>query len=186
MPTQVFPHSDKFEWGYLMEEDKPHSVLKYGENEQRLIWSDRTFSPLSARSVPLTDAERETIVAFIHARDFYDEVFYVKNPRDFQRNNGGPGLVTLSGGPTVWDLPTSGRFAGDYPLATGHQLYDDGVAHASTVDTDARTFTTTSISGVITVDYDYYRQVRLLEAIKWTPAAVSVWLAEFKFIEVTA
>ena len=184
---EVLPLTDKWEWGYTKSDDRPHTILKFGAPEQRLIWEDRNFNQFEQiLTVPLTDAERDTIDVFLHARKYYEETFYIKDPRDFQRLNGGPGLVTLSGGPTVWSLPTTGRYAGDHPLTTGHQLYDDGTPHASTPDTDARTFTTTSISGVITVDYDFYRLCRLLSPPQWRPVAPDVWVGTLSFLEVTS
>lgn len=170
----------------------PVNVIRFAQalTEQRAVLADREWVTWPAGiGLEANDDGREQITDFLRARDWATESFLLKEPTYFARQLGGPGKITLSGGPTVWDLPTTGEGAGDFPLDESpdtHQLYDDGAPISSTIDTDARTFTTASIAGTITVDYNFAMRVRLVEGSEpeWRYVGFNLHRATLSLIEV--
>jgi hypothetical protein len=200
MPLPQFPTSNTNPDGTKMfrltnvqrRASTPVLLKRFGgaNTEQRSLVADREFSFWSTVQVEADAGGVEQIDDFVRDRNGSFESFLWLDPVYYQRNNGGPGKITLTGGPTVWNLPSSGEGAGDYPETSGHQLYDDGSPISSTVDQDARTFTTASISGVITVDYDFRLRVRFVPGTEpnWSALAgrYNLYGAQFQLEEVVA
>lgn len=103
----------------------------------------------------------------------------------------GLSLGLATSGQTVFALPVSGAFAGEYPANNGFaKLYDDGVAITTTVQTDARTLTGSpgmALNSVATCDYDFYRRFRLAERFRWElDDASGLWRARLRIVEEAA
>lgn len=166
--------------GYSVVARQPVTVFSYAGagTEQRAALLAR---PRREYTWPMrrTKSEAATVDAFFLARNYQVESFLLRDPDQYTRT--GVSLGTSVSGQKVFTIPSTGQHAGDYPVNDAHAVvYDDGVATGATVtvDTDARTFTlsTAPTSGsVITVDYWYYRRVRLVEGPAWAKLAPD-WL----------
>ena len=113
----------------------------------------------------LTDANLATLAAFFLARGQQGTSFLWKPLKavEYARTAIALGTSTLT--QTVFSLPTSGQYAGDYPVDDANCiLKSDGTPISKTVQTDARTITAAVAPGsghVITADYYRYARVRL-------------------------
>jgi hypothetical protein len=115
----------------------------------------------------LTDANLATLYAFFVARRMRKESFLWKPLKAVEYARTGIALepATSDGVVTAFSLPTSGAYAGDYPIDDGNAILKRaGVAATKTVQVDARTMTAAVApltGGAMTADYWRYARVRL-------------------------
>jgi len=138
-----------------------------------------------------TNTNRLILQAFVEARRGTAESFLFKDLDDFTRTGITMEPATSDGVVTAFSLPTTGAYAGDYPVDSAAAiLYRAAVdVGAITVQTDARTLTRSpapAAGGAMTADYHYYRRVRLLEVPTWVHAPYGVWSSEVTLEEVAA
>jgi hypothetical protein len=113
-----------------------------------------------------SESVRAAVEAFIVARRGETGAFYYRCRVAYQRV--GVALGTSPGGTSTFALPTTGEFAGDYPIADANaKLYANGspvTMHATPADTDGRLLVAAAnVSGgqTMTADYWYFRRVTL-------------------------
>lgn len=152
------------------------AIAYAGGAEQRAQTMDRELRTLSL-PFKRNKTGRATIDTFFRARSWGKDSFLCKDLNDYQRT--GIALGTATGGQTVFPLPTTGQYAGDYPIDDANAVvYDDGVpATISSIDVDARTFTLSSgvgASSVMTCDYWFYRRFALASPYRWRLVAAGV------------
>lgn len=168
--------------------------LAGGRAEQRAVLEDREY-----RTYRLTyrchAATKKTLDAFFRARSWQKDSFLWRIPPTLAHDSSeyartGISLGTSVALQTAFPLPTSGEYAGDYPVDDEHAiLYDDGAAISKTVDVDNRKMTAGAApagSSVMTCDYWYYRRFRLGGPIRWEFGERGVWESEVVLEEVLA
>ena len=163
--------------GHDYGDDQKVAVLAYaGAAEQRAQTQDRGLRVLTLPYKRNTSG-RATIDAFFLARGYEKTSFLAKDLNDYART--GISLGTSVASQTVFALPASGPYAGDYPISDANAIvYDDGTPVAiASVNTDARTFTLSSsptAGSVMTCDYWRYGRYRLDRPYRWRSVAAGV------------
>lgn len=135
------------------------------EAEQRSSLVGRTFWEWFLSYV-LTDANAATLDAFFVARGQEQDAFLWKPIKSSEYARTGISLGTSIAAQTVFALPTTGEYAGDYPISVAlTTLYSDATPIAiASVQVDARTITADAAPGAghaMTADYHRYALVRL-------------------------
>ena len=137
--------------------------------EQRGSLVGRTFYEFVVDYI-LTPANAATLGAFFQARGQQRDAFLWKPVRSRHYARTGIAVTPVSDGVTVtFALPTTGEYAGDYPVndATTLKLYRAGVLNAGafSANVDNRTITTATVpaagGAAMTADYHRYALVRL-------------------------
>lgn len=157
-----------------------------GGGEQRASVLSRELRRYEMR-FRVTTTVKQAIAAFFTARGQTLESFLFKDLKDYARTGVTPSPATGNGVATVFTLPLTGTYAGDYPIDDGNAILKAGGSPVTkTVQTDARTMTAAAAPGAsaITMDYHYYRRVRLESAFAWSEPIYGVWEASFALVEV--
>ncbi len=170
-----------FRWSIF----RPTVTAKFsGGGEQRASLLSRALRRYTIPMLP-EEQDRKNAIAFFDARGWSLESFLWKDPLDYERWS--VELTQVTG--NTYKLPTTGPYGGDYPIDNSSMVAYDGpsVAAVSSVDTDARTIDLTSPpGGLVTLDYHYYRRVRL-EPGSWTwEVPAPVVQHDFVLVEVTS
>lgn len=135
------------------------------EAEQRGSLVGRTFYDFVVDFV-LSAANAATLGDFFVARGQQRDAFLWKPIRSRHYSRTGIALGTSIAAQTVFALPTTGEYAGDYPISVAlTTLKSDGAPiTVASVQVDARTITASAAPGaghVMTADYHRYALVRL-------------------------
>ncbi len=177
------------EVGYSYRDDFPVSILTDGSpfEERRTALSD-----ISRRQYmwPLgrTNEERLVIDAFLRARYFASEAFYILDPRDTGFVD--VALGTGTGAATTFSLPSTGENRRFYPAASGLVVKVSGSpSTVNTVNLDARTVVMASPPSnlaPVTLTCDVYRLVRLMDAPDWQQVEPAYWRCTLMLQEVVS
>lgn len=196
MSLQVFTWIPEHPVGYRPRRRTKRYRFDGSDAEQRFTLGSRTKRVYRwPFRVAAASGYREAIDAFLEARSMGAESFLVKDLHDYQRTG-----ISLTPAPdgaiTAFSLPTTGQYAGDYPINDAHvKLYRAGMLNGGTLSagTDARTIITTSApaSGAVamTGDYWFYRRVCLAqesEEYEWEEPVFGVFRTTLVFEEVAA
>jgi hypothetical protein len=188
----IFPTTPPAIHPYGYEDDDAALIVKMAGSalEQRSSLYGRKLRTYHLR-YRTTASNRATLDAFFLARRFTAESFLYRDLKDYARTGVAVVPATSDGIVTAFALPTSGVYAGDYPIDDAHAiLYRAGVSVGTiTVQTDARTLTRSpapSAGGAMTADYWYYRRVRLLDRFAWAEPVYGTFEADFALVEVGA
>jgi hypothetical protein len=168
---------------------RPAEVIAFapGGSEQRADLQDRTrweyYWPMS-----ISRSEMLAVEAFLEARSWVVEAFFVREPRNGRYARTGVSIGTGDGVETVFSIPSSGDEAGDYPIDDANAIvYVDGSpVTVSSVDTEDQTFTLAAAATnlkPVTADYHYYRLVRLLDRFEFASLGPDFWSAAPSFRE---
>lgn len=173
---------------YTFGDDRPKVVARMaGGAEQRAATLSRplrTYRLLLLRQA----SDRAAIDTFFATAGIGVTSFLWKDLKDYTRTGVVPSPATSDGVQTVFTLPKTGIYGGDYPVDDGNAiLYRAGVAATKTVQTDARTMTASVApltGGAMTMDYHYYRRVVLDQPYRWVEFQYGFFRAELTFREV--
>lgn len=142
--------------------------LGRGMHEQRSTRSSRRFRTYNV-GFRVTNTQRLAIDAFFAALGMEQTSFLWEDPLDSFVAGLSCGTSVTS--QTVFNLPSTGGYGGEYPQDLPvTRLFDDGVAVARTVQTDDRTITANSApanGSVMTAECRYYRRLRLDGEYRW-------------------
>lgn len=175
---------------YTYEDDRPAvaAQMSGGPSQRATVISRKVRSYVLGFKV--LEATRLAIDAFFEARGYTVESFLWKDLKDYARTGVVPSPATSNGVATVFTIPLTGTYGGDYPIDDANAiLYRAGVAATKTVQTDARTMTASVApltGGAMTMDYHYYRRVHLAERFRWSEAAYGHFRTTLRFEEVVA
>lgn len=177
MTLTVFDFTPRHPYRWAIE--RPTNLLKFaGGGEQTLSLLSRSLRTYTL-GFRVNSANRIAIDAFLEAAGWQGGSFLWQDLKDSTRT--GVSVGTGDGATTVFNLPVTGEKAGDYPLTTGGTAYVDAGSVAATFQTDARTVTYGSApagSTALTVDYSYYRRVRLAAPHRWEEPVYGVFTTE--------
>lgn len=175
---------------YVYEDDQPAvtAQMSGGPAQRAAVLSRKRRSYVLGFKV--LEAGRLAIDAFFEARRFTVESFLWKDLKDYARTGVVPSPATSDGVVTVFTIPTTGTYGGDYPIDDANAiLYRAGVIATKTVQTDARTMTASVApltGGAMTMAYHYYRRVSLAERYRWSEAAYGHFRTSIRLTEVAA
>lgn len=168
-------------------DDRPVVVARMsGGAEQRAASLSRKLRAYTLR-FRTTAANRLAIDAFFEARGYQAESFLWKDLKDYARTGISPTPSTGNGVATVFTIPKTGTHGGDYPIDDANALLKvAGSPVTKTVQTDARTMTAAAAPGAsaITMDYHFYKRVRLAGAYEWSEPVYGVFEATLRLAEV--
>lgn len=164
---------------YGYEDDRPVVVARMagGASEQRATTASRKLRRYTLR-FRTTAATRLALDAFFEARGYTAESFLWKDLKDYSRTGITLSPATGNGVATVFTIPTTGMYGGDYPIdQAGTLLKVAGVSVTRTVQTDARTLTAAAAPGAsaITADYEFYKRVRLAGPYSWSEPVYGIF-----------
>lgn len=186
MALAIYPTTPSFigPYGYQAEDPVHETPLGGSLLKQRVLLAGREARVwyLKYRT---TEANRLILDAFWRARRGTSGAFLFKDPKDYART--GIALTPASDGSTAtFLLPTTGEYAGDYPIndAATLKLYRAGILNAGAFSLvpDARSITTASVpaggGAAMTGDYQFRRRVKFAEAFRWEEFPYGVFSTE--------
>lgn len=175
-----------------MQDDDPTAIVSYAGTgySQRVSRTGRKLRryQLAYRT---TKTLRDVIQAFCESVRGPGVSFLFKDLDDYART--GISVSPASDGTTAtFLLPTTGAYAGDYPIndAATLKLYRAGVLNAGgfSLVPDARSITTATVpaggGAAMTADYHYRRRVMLRDYPAWVHAPYGVWSTSIELLEV--
>ena len=173
---------------YDFGDDRPTVVARMsGGAEQRAASLSRKLRTYTLR-FRTTAATRLALDTFFEARGYTLESFLWKDLKDYARTGVAPTPATSDGAQTVFTIPLTGVYGGDYPIDDANAiLYRAGVAATKTVQTDARTMTAAVApltGGAMTMAYHFYKRVRLAERYDWSEPIFGVFETAMRLVEV--
>ncbi len=170
MPLAVFSEIPRL--GHSYRDDQKVVRLAFaGGGAQRSLGQAREYRRIVLPFRRNTTGRR-TIDTFFRARDFGKTAFLHKDWNDYARTAITLSPVTSGGSVTRWRIPTTGDYAGDYPIDTASYVVRvaGSPVTVTSVDVDLREFilaSGVSDASVVDADYEYYRLFALEGPFEW-------------------
>lgn len=191
MPLLIYPATPPPIHPSAHRDDDPTIIVAFAgsSGEQRASRTGRKLRTYHLR-YRTTNTRRAILDAFFESVRQSATSFLFKDLNDYTRTGITLEPATSDGVVTAFSLPTTGQYAGDYPVDDANaKLYRAGVlVTGTTTQVDARTITKSpapSAGGAMTADYHYYRRVRLVDPPTWEHAPYGVWACDLSLVEVS-